>query len=176
MYMNTFSLFMAGGGGLLSFNTGFAIWVAISMVIFLLIMYKFALPPIMKALDDRETNIRESLEAAEKALAKAEEISKNNEAILRDAEAKAQQIRKDAVKDAEVLRAERIEKSRLEAEKLLSDARNAIEQEKKQALAELRKEVTTLAIEASTKILKENMDTEKNQKLVKSFVEDLAKN
>lgn len=167
---------MAGGGGLLSFNTGFAIWVAISMVIFLLIMYKFALPPIMKALDDRETNIRESLEAAEKALAKAEEISKNNEAILRDAEAKAQQIRKDAVKDAEVLRAERIEKSRLEAEKLLSDARNAIEQEKKQALAELRKEVTTLAIEASTKILKENMDTEKNQKLVKSFVEDLAKN
>ncbi|MGA1645873.1 MAG: hypothetical protein ACO4AV_12945 [bacterium] len=51
--MNIFSLFMAGGGGLLSFNSGFAIWVAISMVIFLFIMYKFALPPIMKALDDR---------------------------------------------------------------------------------------------------------------------------
>jgi len=174
--MNTFSLFMAGGGGLLSFNSGFAIWVAISMVIFLFIMYKFALPPIMKALDDRETNIRESLEAAEKALAKAEEVSKNNEAVLREAEAKAQQIRKDAVKDAEVLRADRIEKTRLEAEKLLSDARATIEQEKKQALAELRKEVTTLAIEASTKILKENMDTEKNQKLINTFVDDLSKN
>ena len=167
---------MAGGGGLLSFNSGFAIWVAISMVIFLFIMYKFALPPIMKALDDRETNIRESLEAAEKALAKAEEVSKNNEAVLREAEAKAQQIRKDAVKDAEVLRADRIEKTRLEAEKLLSDARATIEQEKKQALAELRKEVTTLAIEASTKILKENMDTEKNQKLINTFVDDLSKN
>jgi len=174
--MNTFSLFMAGGGGLLSFNSGFAIWVAISMVIFLFIMYKFALPPIMKALDDRETNIRESLEAAEKALAKAEEVSKNNEAVLREAEAKAQQIRKDAVKDAEVLRADRIEKTRLEAEKLLSDARATIEQEKKQALAELRKEVTSLAIEASTKILKENMDTEKNQKLINTFVDDLSKN
>jgi len=174
--MNTFSLFMAGGGGLLSFNSGFAIWVAISMVIFLFIMYKFALPPIMKALDDRETNIRESLEAAEKALAKAEEVSKNNEAVLREAEAKAQQIRKDAVKDAEVLRADRIEKTRLEAEKLLSDARATIEQEKKQALAELRKEVITLAIEASTKILKENMDTEKNQKLINTFVDDLSKN
>ncbi len=174
--MNTFSLFMAGGGGLLSFNTGFAIWVAISMVIFLFIMYKFALPPIMKALDDRETNIRESLEAAEKALAKAEEVSKNNEAVLREAEVKAQQIRKDAVKDAEVLRADRIEKTRLEVEKLLLDARATIEQEKKQALAELRKEVTTLAIEASTKILKENMDTEKNQKLINTFVDDLSKN
>jgi F-type H+-transporting ATPase subunit b len=174
--MNTFSLFMAGGGGLLSFNSGFAIWVAISMVIFLFIMYKFALPPIMKALDDRETNIRESLEAAEKALAKAEEVSKNNEAVLREAEAKAQQIRKDAVKDAEVLRADRIEKTRLEAEKLLSDARATIEQEKKRALAELRKEVTSLAIEASTKILKENMDTEKNQKLINTFVDDLSKN
>ncbi|MGA1645872.1 MAG: ATP synthase F0 subunit B [bacterium] len=120
--------------------------------------------------------MRESLEAAEKALAKAEEVSKNNEAVLREAEAKAQQFRKDAVKVAEVLRADRIEKTRLEAEKLLSDARATIEQEKKQALAELRKEVTSLAIEASTKILKENMDTEKNQKLINTFVDDLSKN
>lgn len=174
--MNTFSLFMAGGGGLLSFNSGFAIWVAISMIIFLFVMYKFALPPIMKGLDERETRIRESMEAAEKALAKAEEISKNNEVVLREAEVKAQQIRKEAVTDAEELRAERMEKSRLEAEKLLADARATIEQEKKQALAELRKEVTSLAIEASSKILKENMDTEKNQKLVNTFVNELSKN
>jgi F-type H+-transporting ATPase subunit b len=170
------AVIMAGGGGLLSFNTGFAIWVAISLVLFMFIMYKFALPPIMAALDERENNIRESLEAAEKALAQAEKVGRENEAVLREAELKAQQVRKEAVREAEVIREERLEKSRLEAAKLLDDARATIEQEKKRALAELRKEVTHLAIEASSKILKENMDSDRNRKLVDAFVDDIAKN
>jgi F-type H+-transporting ATPase subunit b len=167
--MTPMAVIMAGGGGLLSFNTGFAIWVAISLVLFMFIMYKFALPPIMAALDERENNIRESLEAAEK-------VGRENEAVLREAELKAQQVRKEAVREAEVIREERLEKSRLEAAKLLDDARATIEQEKKRALAELRKEVTHLAIEASSKILKENMDSDRNRKLVDAFVDDIAKN
>lgn len=168
--------FLAGGGGLLSFNSGFAIWVAISMVLFLIVMYKFALPPIMKGLDEREASIRESLEAAEKALAKAEEIGKENERVLREAEAKAQQIRKDAIAEAEAIRTERVEKSKVEAARLLEEARVTIESEKKKALTELRKEVSDLAIQASTLILTENMDSDKNRKLVDRFVNDLSKN
>lgn len=82
--------YLLAGGGLLSFNTGFAIWIAISLIVFLFIMIKFALPPIMKALNEREAKIKNSLESAEKALAKAEQISKDNDIALREAEAKAQ--------------------------------------------------------------------------------------
>lgn len=167
--------FLAGGGGLLSFNTGFAIWVLISTVIFLVLMQKYLVPPIMKALDERENRIKDSLESAEKALAKAEKISRDNDKALKEAEIKAQKIRKEALNDAEVLRAEKIEKAKQDAAKLLEDARTAIEQEKQRAMVDLRNEVAELAVEAASIIIDAELDQNKNKKLVESYINDFSK-
>lgn len=161
--------------GILSFNTGFAIWVLISMIVFLFIMGKWAVPPIMKALDDREARIKDSLETAEKALAKAEQVSKDNQKALKDAEIQAQKIRKEALDDAELLRSEKIEKAKKDAEKILIAARTTIEQEKKKALIELRNEVADLAVKSAGIILSSELDEVKNRKLVETFLNDLAK-
>jgi len=167
--------FLAGGGGLLSFSTGFGIWVAISTLVFLYFMNKYLVPPIMTALNERESRIKDSLESAEKALAKAEQISKDNEKTLKEAEQKAQKIRKQALDDAELIRAEKIEKAKHEAEKILDNARNTIEQEKKKALVELRNEVAELAVKSAGLILRSELDQDKNKKLVDSFINDLSK-
>jgi F-type H+-transporting ATPase subunit b len=167
--------FLAGGGGLLSFNTGFGIWVAISTLVFLFLMNKYLVPPIMKALNERESRIKESLESAEKALARAEQVSKDNEKALREAELKAQKIRKQALEDAELMRSEKIEKAKEEAEKILSNARETIEQEKKRALVELRNEVADLAVKSAGMIIQSELDQAKNKKLVDSFINDLSK-
>ncbi len=161
---------------LFSFDTGYAIWVLISMVVFLYLMAKFAVPPIMKALSDRETRIKDSLEAAEKALAKAEEISRDNEKALKEAEIQAQKVRKEALEDAEILRTEKIEKAKSDAAKILDDARRTIEQEKKRALTELRNEVAELAIKSASLIIDSELDEKKNKKLVDNFIKDLSKN
>lgn len=167
--------FLAGGGGLLSFETGFGIWVLISTLLFLWAMNKWLVPPIMNALKEREASIKSSLESAEKALARAEEVSRDNEKALKEAEVTAQKIRKQAIEEAELLRTERIEKSKAEADKLLSDARQVIEQEKKRALNELRDEVAQLAVEGASIILKSELDSTKNRELVNSYIEDLTK-
>lgn len=169
-------LLQAGGGGILSFNGGFALWVALTLIIFLLVMNKYAVPLIMDSLSEREDRIKESLESAEKALARAEQISKDNEKALREAEVKAQEIRKEAIEEAEMLRAERIEKSKKEAEKMLEQARTTIEQEKKRALMELRDEVAKLAVQSASKILETELDEEKNNKLVNNFISNISKN
>src|SRR5690625_6653331 len=121
--------FLASGGGLLSFETGFGIWVAISTLLFLYLMNKFLVPPIMEALNKRESQIKESLESAEKALAKAEQISKDNAKALTEAEIQAQKIRNEALEDAELLRSDNIAQPKAEAEKNLETARERIEQE-----------------------------------------------
>lgn len=169
-------LLAAGGGGILSFNGGFALWVALTLVLFLLAMNKYAVPLIMNSLSEREDRIKESLESAEKALARAEQISQDNEKALREAEIKAQQIRKEAIEDAEMLRAERIEKSKEEAAQILEQARNTIEQEKKRALLELREEVAILAVRSASQILDSELDEEKNSKLVNTFISNITKN
>lgn len=167
---------LAGGGGLLSFNTGFAIWILVSLIAFLLVMIKYAVPPIMTALQERERNIKESLESAEQAIAKAEQISKDNQKALREAEVKAQQIRKEAVEEAELIRTERISKAKEEAAQLIEQARTSIEQEKNQALVELREEVAKLAIKSASIIIDAELDNEKNNKLVGNFLSNLSKN
>lgn len=169
-------LLAQGGGGILSFSGGFAIWVLITMVLFLFVMGKYAVPMIMDALNERENRIKDSLESAEKALSRAEQISKDNEKALREAEQKAQQIRKEAIREAEMLRAERIEKTREEAENMLEQARQTIEQEKKRALVELRDEVARLAIKSASMIIESELDEKKNGKLVDNFIQDIAKN
>lgn len=163
-------------GGLLSFNTGFAWWVLISMVVFVILMAKFAVPPIMKALDERETKIQESLDSAEKAIQRAEEISKDNEKALREAEAMAQKIRKEAAEAAELLREERISKAKEEADHILQQAKESIELEKKRALLELRNEVAQLAIKSASLIIDAELNEEKNDKLVKNFINEITKN
>src|SRR6056297_2140423 len=165
-----------GGGGILNFNSGFAIWVVITLVIFLFVMSKYVVPLILKSLHEREQNIKNSLEAAEKAIAKAERISEDNRKALKEAEIKAQKIRKEAIEEAEMLRAERIGKAQKDASKLLEDARKTIEQEKKQALSELRNEVAELAVKSASMIIGEELDQDKNKKLVDKFIGDLSKN
>lgn len=169
-------MFFIANGGILSFNTGFAIWVLISMLVFLFVMGKYAVPPIMKALDEREARIKDSLESAEQALAKAEQISKDNQKALKDAEIQAQKIRKEALEEAELLRADKAEKAREEAEKIVEDARRSVEQAKKQALLELRNEVAELAVRAASIIIDSELDQAKNKMLVDKFIGDISKN
>lgn len=168
--------FLASGGGLLSFETGFGVWVAISTLLFIYLMNKFLVPPIMEALNDRETKIKDSLESAEKALAKAEQISKDNAKALKEAEIQAQKIRREALEDAELLRTGKIEKAKADAEKILESARVTIEQEKKRALSELRNEVADLAVESAGIIIQAELDKDKSKKLVDSFISNLSKN
>ena len=70
----------------------------------------------------------------------------------------------------------KIEKAKVDAEKILENARTTIEQEKKRALNELRNEVAELAVQSATIILKSEINEDKNKKLVDSYINNLSKN
>ncbi len=161
---------------LVNVDPGLFIWTAVVFFGFLLILGRFVWKPLLASLSERESSIRGSLEAAEQAMKNAEEIRKNNDAALREAEALALKLRREAVEEAERVRAERIEKAKSEADELLAKAKQTIETEKKRALDELRQEVADLAIQAAGKILHAELDAEKNRKLVDRFLQDLNRN
>jgi len=161
---------------LINFEPGLIIWIAISFVIFLLILKKFAWGPLLSALDEREKSIQESLDSAEKAMKRAEDISKKNDEVIREAEMTAQRIRKEAKEEAEQIRADIIDKSRVEAERVKEQTLSTIEQEKKKAKLELRNLVAELSIQAAEIILRAELDEKKNKKLVDDFIKDLSKN
>ncbi len=166
--------FIIASGGLLNIDVGPFLWELIAFIIFVIILGKFAWRPMLNALHERENWIQSSIDTAERALEKAEKISKENEAALHEAEIMAQRIRKEAVEEARLVRAERLERVKKEADELIERARNAIEQERKRAFLELRKEVAELAIQAASVILDAELDAEKNRRLVDNFLEDFS--
>lgn len=162
--------------GLLDVDPGLFVWILITFTLFILAFSKFAWKPILGALQQREQSIKESIEAAEVAIKKAEQIFKDNEVALREAEAAAQRIRKEAVEEAEVLRLDRVEKTKEETSRMLDQARATIQAEQKKALEDLRNEVADLAIKSARLILDAEIDETKNRKLVDNFIKDISKN
>lgn len=161
---------------LLSPNVGLIFWITLTFLILLLVLRKFAWGPITKALTEREAKIDDSIKSAERALAEARKIQADNEAARRESEAEAQRILREARETAERLRSEEVDKTRSQIQKMQEQAQAEIEREKQGALTELRGEVANLAIIAAEKILEENLDDDRQQKLVKDFLEDLPAN
>ena len=161
---------------LINADPGLFIWTAVVFLAFIFVLSRYAWKPLLASLQQRELTIRESLEAAEKAMVRAEQIGKANEEALREAEQTAQRMRREALEDVERIRAERMEKAKKEADDLIEKARQTIEQEKKRAMVELRNEVAELAIQSASLILDNELDADKNKKLVDLYIANLSKN
>ncbi len=161
---------------LLAPDFGLIIWIAITFGLLLFVLTKFAWKPITSALSERETTIHESLAQAEKALAEAKQLQADNSKARRDAEAQAQSIIREAREEAERVRTEEVDKTRSQIKQLQDQAQAEIAREKDSALSSLRQEVADLAIRAAEKILRENLDADRQKKIVDNFLGDLTKN
>ncbi|MDX1545560.1 MAG: F0F1 ATP synthase subunit B [Rhodothermales bacterium] len=161
---------------LLQPNVGLVIFTALVFGVVLWILYKYAWGPITTALEEREHNIEASINRAESALAEAKQIQEDNARARREAEQEAQRLLREAREEAERLRAEEVQKTREQIGHLREQAQAEIEREKESALGELRAEVADLAIRAAEKILEENLDAQRQRRLVENFIDDLPKN
>lgn len=157
-------------------SAGLIFWKAVAFLIFLYILYRFGWGPITNALQEREETIDHSIRRAEKALAEAKEIQAENQKARREAEREAQRILRDAREAAESLRAEEEEKTRKKIRQMQEQAQAEIEREKQGALQELRDEVADLAIQAASKVVRDDLDGDRQRKLVNDFISDLPTN
>jgi F-type H+-transporting ATPase subunit b len=173
----SFILLYGGGekGGLLDVNPGLIFWTIVTFIILLLILKKTAWQPILRALQEREDNIRSSLEKAEKARKEAEEILEQNKKNIAEAEEQVRKIISEGREYANKIRHEIISKANEEAQKMINSAKQEIEIKKQEALSELKEIVADLSIQAAEKILQETLDREKHKKLVEKLIQNLPK-
>jgi F-type H+-transporting ATPase subunit b len=160
------------GNPLMRIDPGMILWTWIVFIVLLVLLGKFAWKPILKVLDEREKKIRKALEDAEAARLALEEAARKQNQIIGRAEEEAitliQRARESAANFAMDLKNKAIHDS----EKLIEQAKRAIDGEKQKALAELRTEAAEIAIAATSKLLKANLDDERNRKLVKEFINE----
>src|SRR4051812_10285541 len=139
----------------------------------LAILKKFAWKPIIDALEKRENTIRASLEQADKIQSELTDIQASKEKVISDAHKSAQEIIDQARKRAQDLAQSIEEHAKTEAQQLVSSAHQEIEGEKERVKAALRRDSADIAVLLAGKIMKENLDNEKNRKLVDQYIKEI---
>jgi F-type H+-transporting ATPase subunit b len=149
---------------------------AIAFTLLFLTLRKFVVPMFEKAYTDRTNAIQGGMERAEKAQLEAQRALNQYNDQLSKAREEAQTLREEArVQGAAIIEDLRTT-AQDEAARITATAHASIEAERQQAIASLRNEVGTLAVELASKIVGEALDDQARQsRVVDRFLEDLEK-
>lgn len=156
-------------------STGLLLWMTIVFLIVLAVLWKWGFPAITKMVKERKDYIDDSLRKAHEANEKLANIQKEGESILQEAREKQAAVLKEATatRDAIIAKAENQAKDR--GAQLINDAKAEIEQEKQQAIREIRGQVAELSVKIAEKIIKQQLATDdKQMELINKILDEVA--
>jgi len=166
-----------GGSSLppfLRFDPGVGIWTIITFVLLLVVLKKLAWKPILASLDERERTIKGSLDQALKLQTENARLAEEQKRILEAARVDAAGIVQNAKEAAEALRRQIEQTAQAEKARILASAQQEIETHKRAALAELRKTTAELSIDIAEKLIRRNLDDDKNRALVDKLIAEVG--
>ena len=155
-------------------NLFWVIVAAANFVVFFLIVQRIAFGGLVKTLNDRRARIEQGLQDAEQARRDRESAEQERQAALQEARREANEILNRAQKAASETRELEVAATRDEIARLRDRATSDIEAERQRAVAELRGEVTDLALAAAGRVVGESMTGERQRRLVAEFLTDPA--
>ncbi len=145
------------------FSFGLFFWQIILFVLLLLLLKKFAWKPILEALNSREEGIQNALDEADKARQEMVDLKSSNEKILKEARLERDGLLKDArmIKDKMINEAK--DDAKIQSNKIIEQARTAIENEKLAAITELKNQVAELSIGIAENIMQDELSNKGKQ-------------
>lgn len=162
---------------LLTPHLGFFVWTIIAFVVVLLLLKKFAWKPILKSLNEREGNIANSIAAAEKVRAEMALLKSENEALLAKAREERAQMLKEARETKDKMINDAKDLAKVEASKIITEARAAIDVQKMAAITDVKNQVGKLVIEVSEKVLRKELGNKELQEAhIKELVDEVKLN
>ena len=156
-------------------DSGLLFWMTLIFLVVFLILAKFGFPVITSMVEKRTKRIDDALSAARKAEEAIAHLSHEQERIV--AETKVEQARmiQEAAAERDRLIASAQDQARLEAQKIIEEARARINEEKEAALKEARKELAIISLAIAEKIVRKDLSEGKAQKeLVDRYVDEIV--
>ena len=159
------------------FSFGLFIWQIVIFVGLILLLKKFAWKPILDAVNEREEGIKNALESAENAKKEMQELQADNQRILQEARVERDSMLKEAREMKEKIVADAKNEAQAQGQKMIEQAKAAIESEKNAAMNELKLQVSTLSLSIAEKVLKDELSNKEAQtKLVEKMLGDVKLN
>lgn len=156
------------------FSVGLFFWQIILFILLVLLLRKFAWKPILNAVNEREQGIRNALAAAEDAKKEMQNVTADSEKLLKEARAEREVMLKEAREIKEKMIADAKAQAQAEGDKIVAQAQQSIEGEKKAAIADIKNQVAELSVEIAEKVLQNQLENKDKQlKLVDDLVDNI---
>ena len=156
-------------------ETSLIFWSAISFAILLILLYKAALPPLLKSMEKRRQQIATDLNTAENSKAKAAKLVTQSQNELQATQKKSEKIINDAKLNSQVEKHSIISKAQSTASKLFNQAQVKIEGEEEKAKQEIKEMTAELVTLASSKIIGKTLSEKEHLKMIENCLKDLEK-
>jgi F-type H+-transporting ATPase subunit b len=162
---------------LLTPELGLFFWTLIAFLAVFFILRKFAWKPILNSLGEREKGIAESIAAAERVRNEMSQLKSENEKLMVQAREERTTMLREAKEMKDRIVNEAKDQAKTEAGKIVADAQVQIQQQKNAALAEVKNEIGTLAVNVAEKILRKQLaGAESQDAYMKMLAEDIKLN
>ena len=142
---------------------GLIIWTLLAFLIVFFILKKFAWKPILKSLNEREKGIADSISAAERVKLEMAQMQNENEKLMQQAREERTSMLKEAKDMKDRIVNEAREQAKAEANKIILDANQQIQQQKMAALTEVKNQIGMMAVDVAEKILRQKLSTAEAQ-------------
>jgi F-type H+-transporting ATPase subunit b len=145
----------------------------VELAVFLIIVFligKYILPPINKAMEERQAQIKSSLEAAEVARADAAAADGERRAALEEGRRQAREIVAQANGTAEQVRLEAQTRAQLEYDRILAKADSQVSVHRQRAVEEAAGRMGEIVFETVERVIGREVDAATHRDLIDAAV------
>lgn len=159
-----------------NFFSDSASWYLLSFLIFLFAAWKMGKTAFTKMLDDRIEIIKKEIETAETLRVEAQELLAQYQRKYRGALKDADTIVENAKKSAEDIKEKILEDIDRQIQRSNEQHKERLELMKRDAINDIKKQAAVLAVEATRKMISEQMDPSTRDALISHSIENIDKN
>jgi F-type H+-transporting ATPase subunit b len=152
------------------------IFSAVNLILFILVLRKYALPAVRGSLKKRRETVLQALNEGKKAREEAEALRREYEEKLSGLAAEQERLRQQALIDAEREKERILEEARKMAERARAEAQQIAQREVEEARRLLRQEVTAQAVRLAAEIVRSSLAANDQSRLVQEFVQGVNTN
>jgi F-type H+-transporting ATPase subunit b len=152
-----------------------AFWSLVSFALLFFLLKRYAFPPILEALEDRENKIRTEISDAEKLRQEAQELKADLEKELKNAHERANTIVQMAGAESKKIQEKTIQETQAKVRQMQSDAEQEIQIAQNKLLNEIRGYTAALTIAATEKVLKKSLGDEDKKRLIDESIEEVLR-
>ena len=158
-------------------DSGLLFWMTVIFAIVFFVLAKFGFPMITGMVEKRRMRIDDAIEAARKAEEAIAHLNQEQERIIAETRAEQAQIMKDAAAERERMIGSAKEQARVEAQKIMDEAKARIAEEKESALRDMRREVAIISLAIAEQVIRKDLGSDEGQKqLVDKLMDEVAVN